>query len=340
MRVKLKPIDQQIIVITGASSGIGRATALEAAKRGARVVCVARNETALQEVVREIRDAGGDAIYALADVAVPAELDEAAHLAVSTFGGFDTWVNDAGVGLYGRLDEIPLDEKRRLFDVTFWGVVYGARSALRQLRERGGGAIINVGSVESDVALPLTGIYAAAKHAVKAYTDVLRMELEHDDVPVSVSLIKPAGIDTPFFKHARSHLGVEPKPAPPVYAPQVVANAILHAAEHPTRELLVGGGAKVMSAMRHGSTALSEKFMEATQFEGQKTDRPEPRYADILYDAPDDSGSVEGDYDGHVSRSSLYTSARIHPVLSTAMLAGVGLAVAAGVRKLNAWRAD
>lgn len=340
MQVKLKPIDQQIIVITGASSGIGRATALKAAEQGARVVCVARNETALQEVVQEIRDAGGDAIYAIADVSIPAELNEAARLAVTTYGGFDTWVNDAGVGLYGRLDEIPLDEKRRLFDVTFWGVVYGARSALRHLRERGGGAIINVGSVESEVALPLTGIYAAAKHAVKAYTDVLRMELEHDDVPISVSLIKPAGIDTPFFKHARSHLGVEPKPAPPVYAPEVVADAILHAATHPTRELFVGGGAKAFSLMRRSSTALSEKYMEATQFEAQKTDRPEPRYDDILYEAPDDTGAVHGDYEGHVAKSSLYTSARMHPVLSTAMLAGVGLAVAAGVRKLSAWRAD
>lgn len=339
MQVKLKPIDQQIIVITGASSGIGRATALKAAEQGARVVCVARNETALQEVVQEIRDAGGDAIYAIADVSIPAELNEAARLAVTTYGGFDTWVNDAGVGLYGRLDEIPLDEKRRLFDVTFWGVVYGARSALRHLRERGG-AIINVGSVESEVALPLTGIYAAAKHAVKAYTDVLRMELEHDDVPISVSLIKPAGIDTPFFKHARSHLGVEPKPAPPVYAPEVVADAILHAATHPTRELFVGGGAKAFSLMRRSSTALSEKYMEATQFEAQKTDRPEPRYDDILYEAPDDTGAVHGDYEGHVAKSSLYTSARMHPVLSTAMLAGVGLAVAAGVRKLSAWRAD
>lgn len=340
MQAELKPVEDQIIVITGASSGIGRATALKAGARGARVVCVARNETALQEVVREIRDAGGDAIYAVADVAVPAQLDEAAQLAVATYGGIDTWVNDAGVGLYGRLDELPLDEKRRLFDVTFWGVVHGARAALRHLRQRGGGAIVNVGSVESDVALPLTGIYAAAKHAVKAYTDVLRMELEHDEVPISVSLIKPAGIDTPFFKHARSHFGVEPKPAPPVYAPEVVANAILHAAEHPTRELFVGGGAKLLSSMRHGSTALSERYMEATQFSAQKSDRPEPRYDDILYDAPDDIGSVRGDYEGHVARSSLYTSARMHPVISTAMLAGVGLAVAAGVRRLTAWRAD
>lgn len=339
MQVKLKPIEQQTIVITGASSGIGRATALMAAERGARVVCVARNETALDEVVTEIRDTGGDAVYALADVAVPAELDEAARIAVSNFGGFDTWVNDAGIGLYGRLDEIPLEDKRRLFDVTFWGIVYGSRSALPHLRKRGG-AIINLGSVESEVALPLTGIYAAAKHAVKAYTDVLRMELEHDDLPVSVTLIKPAGIDTPFFEHARNHLAVEPKPAPPVYAPEVVAEAILHSASHPTRELFVGGGAKALASLRKNAPALAEKYMQATQFSGQQTDRPAARYADILYDPPHDEGSVAGDYEGHVMRSSVYTRAREHPVLSTAVLAGVGLAVAAGVRRFTGWRGD
>jgi short-subunit dehydrogenase len=303
-----------------------------AARRGANVVAVARNETALREVVDEIHALGGRAMWHMADVAEPDQLDAVAQAAVDRFGGFDTWVNDAGVGLYGRLDEIPLAEKRRLFDVVFWGIVNGCRSALPHLRERGGGAIINLGSVESDVALPLTGIYAAAKHAVKAYTDTLRVELEHDKVPVSVTLIKPAGIDTPFFKHARTHLGVEPKPTPPVYSPDVVAEAILHAAEHPTRDLLVGGAAKMMSAMRKTSLAGTDRFMEATQFKGQKTDRPKPEYADILYTPPDDSGSVYGDYDGHVMKSSVYTRARMHPFVSTAVLAGVGLAVAAGAR--------
>jgi NADP-dependent 3-hydroxy acid dehydrogenase YdfG len=175
MAVKLKSLKDQTIVITGASSGIGRCTALLAARRGANVVAVARNETALREVVDEIHALGGRAMWHMADVAEPDQLDAVAQAAVDRFGGFDTWVNDAGVGLYGRLDEIPLAEKRRLFDVVFWGIVNGCRSALPHLRERGGGAIINLGSVESDVALPLTGIYAAAKHAVKAYTDTLRV---------------------------------------------------------------------------------------------------------------------------------------------------------------------
>ncbi len=334
MGVKLKPIKQQTIVITGASSGIGRCTALMAAERGANVVAVARNETALRQVVEDIRGEGGEAIYVVADVAEADQLDHAAQTAVDKYGGFDTWVNDAGVGLYGRLDEIPLDEKRRLFDVTFWGVVNGCRSALPQLRERGG-AIINIGSVESDVAIPLTGIYAAAKHAVKAYTDTLRMELAHDDVPVSVTLIKPSGIDTPFFRHARNHLDVEPQAAPPVYAPEVVAKAILHCAEHETPDVVVGGGGKMMSEMRKGSLRLSDKFL-ATQFKAQRTDRPADAYSeDSLFDAPSDEGSVSGDYSGHVMKTSAYTSAKLHPLLGTAVVAGVGLAIAAGVRRFG-----
>lgn len=331
MAVKLKAVKDQTIVITGASSGIGRCTALLAAKRGANVVAVARNETALREVVGEIHALGGSAVSCVADVAEPEQLDAAAQLAVNTFGGFDTWVNDAGVGLYGRLDEIPLAEKRRLFDVVFWGIVHGCRSALPHLRERGG-AIINIGSVESDVAVPLTGIYAAAKHAVRAYTETLRMELEHDKVPVSVTLIKPAGIDTPFFQHARTHLAVEPKPVPPVYSPDVVAEAILHAAEHPTRDLFVGGAARMMASVRKSSVALTDRYMEATEFEGQETDRPKSDHDDILFTTPNDSGSVYGDYGGHVMKSSLYTRARMHPVVSTAVLAGVSLAMAAGAR--------
>ncbi len=334
MGVKLKPLSEQTIVITGASSGIGRCTALMAAGRGAKVVAVARNETALKEVVNEIEAKGGQAAYVVADVSDAGQLDHAAETAVAKFGGFDTWINDAGVGIYGRLDEIPLEEKRRLFDVTFWGVVNGCQSALPQLRERGG-AIINVGSVESDVALPLTGMYAAAKHAVKAYTDTLRMELDHDNIPVSVTLIKPSGIDTPFFKHARNHLEVEPQAAPPVYAPEVVAEAILHCAEHPTPDVVVGGAGKIISGMRKGSLRLTDKFMEATQFKAQKTDRPADMSNDSLFDAPSDRGAVHGDYKGHVMRSSTYTKAKLHPLVSTAVVAGVGLAVAAGVRRFG-----
>src|SRR5262249_22215328 len=149
-----------------------------------------------------------------------------------------------GVGIYGRIEDVSTEDMRRVFDTVFWGVVHGCRAAIPALRKQGG-AIITVGSIESDRALPLSGAYAAAKHAVKGFIDTLRMELEKDRVPIAVSLLKPAGVDTPFFDHAKTYLKVAPKPAPPVYTPEVVANAILACAERPMRDVTVGGGGKV-----------------------------------------------------------------------------------------------
>jgi NAD(P)-dependent dehydrogenase (short-subunit alcohol dehydrogenase family) len=191
MGLKLKNVTDQVIVITGASSGIGLATAELAAKRGARVVLNARSEHDLRQVCDRIRAGGGRATYYAGDVANADAMQALARTAIQEFGGFDTWVNDAGISVYGRLTEVPLEDKRRVFDVNFWGVVHGCRAAVPHLRERGG-AIINIGSEVSDRAIPLQGIYSASKHAVKAYTDALRMELEEQNAPVSVSLVKPA----------------------------------------------------------------------------------------------------------------------------------------------------
>jgi NADP-dependent 3-hydroxy acid dehydrogenase YdfG len=177
MRIKLKKLEDQVIVITGASSGIGLATAEMAAERGARVVLNSRNEADLAAAVERIRGRGGRATYVVGDVADDGAMATLAERAVDEFGALDTWVNNAGIGLYGRLEEVDTADKRRLFDVNFWGVVNGCKAAVRAMRQRGGGAIINIGSVESDRALPLHGIYAASKHAVKAYSDTLRMEL-------------------------------------------------------------------------------------------------------------------------------------------------------------------
>src|SRR5918993_909993 len=196
MRLMLKPLDEQVIVITGASSGIGLVTAKAAAERGARVVLAARNERALRRAVEEIEADGGDAVYVVADVAEADDVEKIAKVAVREYGRVDTWVNNASTSIYGRVWEVPLEDKRRLFDVNFWGVVHGCRVALPHLKQRGG-TIVNVGSVVSDRAVPLLGIYSASKHAVKGYTDALRMELEEDGAPIYVSLVKPASINTP-----------------------------------------------------------------------------------------------------------------------------------------------
>jgi short-subunit dehydrogenase len=217
---RLKPIKDQVIVITGASSGIGLATARMAAKRGARVVMAARNEEDLHEVMLEIRAAGGRAIDVIADVSNESDVDRIAETAIREFGPIDTWVNNAGLSIYGRLTEIPMADQRRLFDINFWGLVNGCRTALRAMRSHGG-ALINIGSEVSEMAVPIQGIYVASKHAVKGYTDALRLELEHDRIPISVTLVKPAAINTPFAEHARSYLddGVPALPSP-TYQPE------------------------------------------------------------------------------------------------------------------------
>jgi len=176
MSVRLKKIADQVIVITGASSGIGLTTARMAARRGARLVLAARNEGALRQLAAEIARDGGEATYVAADVGNEDDVRGITRAAIERFGGFDTWVNDAGVGIYGGLLDVSTADSRRLFDTNFWGVVYGSLEAARHLRGRTGpfgGAIINIGSEVSDRAIPVAGMYAASKHAVKGFTDAL-----------------------------------------------------------------------------------------------------------------------------------------------------------------------
>src|SRR5918999_6456292 len=283
MHLKLKPLSKQTIVITGATSGIGLCTARMAASQGANVVAVARNEEALCELVDEINSAGGNATYAIADVADEEALWHAAELAKQQFGSIDTWVNNAGTSIYGRIMEVPTEDLKRLFETNVWGVVYGSRIAIDSLRERGG-AVINVGSETSDAAVPLQGMYSASKHAVKGFTDALRMEVEADNLPISITLIKPTAIHTPFPENAKNYLAYEPQLPPPVYAPELAAEAILHCAETPTRDFFVGGMAKVHSSMGLNTPRLHEKMNESMIDSMQNSGEPAPaNRSDGLY---------------------------------------------------------
>ncbi len=327
MRVHLKPIEEQVIVITGASSGIGLVTARMAAGHGARVVLAARDRDALGHVAEEIRQNGGTAVHAVADVADEEAMHRVADLAVHSFGGIDTWVNNAGVSIYGRIEEVTMEDHRRLFETNYWGVVIGSRIAVRHLR-RHGGALINVGSVVSERAIPLQGAYSASKHAVKAFTDALRMELEEGGAPISVTLIKPASIDTGFEEHARNYMEQEPTVPPPVYAPELVAEAILHAARHPVRDLFVGGGGKAFQWGERYAPRMTDYMMERMLFRGQQGG-PRLRERDSLYEPWNDGHASSGRH-GFVRRTSLYTSAEMHPWTTAALFAGLGaLAVAA-----------
>ena len=328
MKVKLKKLNKQVMVITGASSGIGLVTARMAAQKGARLVLAARSEEALRRLTDEIKANGGEAIYVVADVGREQDVRRIADDAIRRFGGFDTWVNNAGVSIYGRLMDISIEDQRRLFDTDFWGVVYGSRIAAEHLRQRGG-ALINIGSVVSDRAIPLQGIYSASKHAVKGFTDALRMELEEEGAPISVTLIKPAAIDTPYTKHAKNYMSSEPGVPPPVYAPNIVAEAILHCAERPERDVFVGGGGKAMSLSGKYAPRATDKYMEWTMFDQQKSNQPPRRREDNGLDRPSGRLRERGGHEGYVSESSLYTKASLHPFITGALVLSTGLAVAA-----------
>jgi NAD(P)-dependent dehydrogenase (short-subunit alcohol dehydrogenase family) len=331
MKITLLPLHEQTIVITGASSGIGLVTARHAARHGARVVLAARNDADLRHAVEKIRADGGRAIHVVTDVSDVGQVEALADRAIAEFGSIDTWVNNAAVSLYGRIMEVPVGDFRRQMDVNYWGQVYGCRAAVGRMRERGG-ALINVASALSDRAIPLQGNYCAAKHALKAFTDALRMELEEEGVPISVSLVKPASIDTPFFDKARTYLGVEPQPVPPVYAPEVVADVILTAAQHPIRELIAGGAGAKLSVARY-APRLADLYMARWTFASQQTAKPVNGRPDNLYaPVPSDGGDRGHNWEGRTRESSLYTTAMLRPARALAVGVGIALGLAAAAR--------
>jgi short-subunit dehydrogenase len=292
MGTDLKSLDQQVIVITGASSGIGLATALLALRRGAKTVLIARSEDTLNDLQRNIDAAGGQAIVAVADVADRGALEDAARMAIERFGRIDTWINNAGVSIYGRLDEVSDEDNRRLFETNFWGTVYGSQIALPYLK-RQGGALINVGSEVSDAVIPYQGMYSASKHAVKGFTDALRVELELvDKAPVEIVLIQPTAVDTPYPQHARNYMDEEPKLPTPQIDPEDVAEAILKAAEKGGRDITVGAMAKLDTMTAKIAPSLGDR-MSAMQADRQQRDEP-PRDPQGTLHRAGEGGQVHG----------------------------------------------
>ncbi|HYC37023.1 MAG TPA: SDR family oxidoreductase [Usitatibacter sp.] len=293
MDYTLKPLDQQVVVITGPSSGIGLATAVLAFDRGAKLVLASRSEKVLEELERFVNDNGGEAIHVVADVGRRVDMEAVATAAIERFGRIDTWINNAGVSIYGKLEEGSEADHRRLFDTNFWGVVNGSLAALPHIRANGhGGAIINVGSEVSDAIVPLQGMYSASKHAVKGFTDALRVELLAAKEPICVTLIQPTAVNTPYPEHARNYLDKEPKLPSPQIDPKQVALAILEAATRPARDVKVGA----MSKMNTLTWKLAPKLADwmATKYvDKQNYDAPPIDPAGTLY-KPGETGRIHG----------------------------------------------
>jgi NAD(P)-dependent dehydrogenase (short-subunit alcohol dehydrogenase family) len=297
--VQLKPISEQVVVVFGASSGIGRETALRFARQGAIVVAAARGEEGLNSLVEEIQQSGGRATAVPAEAADFAQVQAVADTAVRLYGRIDTWVHVAAVSIYATFEETTPEEFRRIVDVNLLGQVYGAMAALPALRCAGQGALIHISSVEAMRPLPYQSAYAASKHGVHGLLQTLRMELRHEKLPIHVTEIMPASINTPLFNKARTKLGVKPMGIPPVYPPSLVADAILYAAEHPVREIVVGGAGKMMLYHQRISPRLTDLLMEAVGFKGQKTREPKSAEApNNLFSPLSGYDRVEGDFGG------------------------------------------
>ncbi len=335
MKIPLKPLADQILVITGASSGIGLVTAKMAAARGARVMLVARNEASLAEAVAAIAADGGEAAFAVADVGDIAAVRAAAAAAVARFGRIDCWVNNAGTAIYGKLVDTPLDEHERLFRTNYFGAVHGALTAIDHMRATGG-AIITVGSIASDLPSPILSAYSASKHAVKGFVDALRMELIADRVPIAITLVKPSGIDTPIAQHAANHVEGEALIPPLVYDPALVAEAILDAAQHVRRDVTVGGAGRLQVLFGTHFPALMDRL--AGLAIPAMSDRTRPKTATSTIFAPRQPGQERSGVQAG-RRTSLYTAAERHPVAMRAA-ALIGLAAAAGIIVAGRKRAD
>ncbi|WP_210356729.1 SDR family oxidoreductase [Sphingomonas beigongshangi] len=330
MRLSLKPIEEQVMVITGASSGIGLATAQAAARAGARVLLVAREENDLRPIVARITTEGGTADAYAADVGDADALRAAAAHAAQRFGRIDTWINCAGVAIYGTLRDTPDDEHTQLFRTNYFGTVHGCLAAIPHLQ--GGGALITVGSIAGDMPSPLMGAYAASKHAVHAYVDTLRMEVADAGLPISVTLVKPSGIDTPIAQHAANHAGGEAQVPPPVYDPELVAKTILACSVRPRRAITVGGVGRAETLFAAHFPGLFGKIAPKAAAAGfVDPDKPQPQPSNLF-------GSVRTGHvrsgEHHARAVSLYTAAARRPAAITA----VGLGIAASVGALIAVR--
>jgi NAD(P)-dependent dehydrogenase (short-subunit alcohol dehydrogenase family) len=332
--MQLKPVEEQVVVLMGASSGIGRETALRFAERGARVVVSARSEKGLNSLIEEIRCKGGQATAIAAEVTEFDQVKAVAQAAVEEYGRLDTWVHLAAVLLVASFEGTSPEEFARVIDVNLMGQVYGAMAALPHIKREGGGALIHVSSMGAKRSIPLQSAYCASKHGIDGFLESLRVELRREKLPISVTQVMPATINTPFFDKARTKLGVKPVAPPPIYQPGIVSEAIVHAAENPARDLVVGGAAKALMLSQAVSPRLLDILLKLRGFEVHYTREPKPKNApDNLFEPIEGHNTVEGSFRDRAHPRSFYNWVQMHLTVKRGAVAGMAIGALGALRR-------
>lgn len=290
----LRANSAEVVVITGASAGVGRATVREFAKHGAHVGLIARGNDGLEGARREVEEAGGRALVLPVDVADAKAVEDAAAKVEQALGPIDVWVNNAMVSVFSPFKEMTADEFERVTEVTYLGVVYGTMAALKRMLPRDRGTIVQVGSALAFRSIPLQSAYCGAKHAIAGFTDSLRCELIHDQSNVHVTMVQMPALNTPQFSWVKSRLPNKPQPVPPIYQPEVAAKAIYYAAHHKRRTLEVGLPTAIAVQGNKIIPGLMDEYLGRTNYEAQQTDRPEDRNRDNNLWTP-----IAGDHGAH-----------------------------------------
>lgn len=320
---------QRTVVITGASAGVGRATAVAFGRQGARVALLARGLDGLEGARREVEAAGGEAMVVPTDVADVDQVNAAADRVQREWGGIDVWVNNAMATIYAPCDAIAPEDFRRATDVTYHGAVWGTLAALRHMKPRDRGVIVQVGSALAYRSIPLQAAYCGAKSALRGFTDSLRSELIHDGSRIALTMVHLSAFNTPQFDWGRTTLKKQPQPVPPIFQPELAAEAIVYASEHPRREFTVGFPAfKAMLGQKLVPGAI-DRLLARQGYDGQHTDEPLPpgRQDNLDAPVPGDAGA-HGRFDDEARRHSGQWWATTHrPAVATglAALAAVGL---------------
>ena len=323
-------MSDRVVVVTGATAGVGRATALAFARQGASVGLIARGEERLEATRRELEQAGGRAETVPADVADAGAVEDAAGRIESALGPIDVWVNNAMATVFAPFERTEPDEFRRATEVTYLGSVWGTMAALRRMKPRDRGVIVQVGSALAYRGIPLQAAYCGAKHALQGFLESLRTELMHDGSNVHVTMVQLPALNTPQFTWSRAKMPHQPQPVPPIFQPEVAADAIVFAADHPRREVMVGWPTVKAILGNAVAPGIADRYLADTGYQAQQTDEPlEHERLGNLFEPVDGDRGTHGPFDDRAKRFSLQLWATKHRVALGAAAGAAALTTAA-----------